>query len=172
MLACNSIRTFAAAYILHGDAWLMLKRSPTHPLFPNTWAPVGGHVEVQDNCSPIHAVWRELAEEANLLPSEVTNLRLKYITLRIKGQELRQLYLFFGQTRRTLFAYCREGELHLVHESQVLLRPLGAVNKLTLEYHFARGAAQTEVMVGVVHVARGLPSVAWSPLQDWGAEPE
>lgn len=172
MLACNSIRTFAAAYILRGDDWLMLKRSPTHTLFPNTWAPVGGHVEVQDECNPINTVWRELAEEANLSRSDVTELRLKYITLRVKGQELRQLYLFFGQTERASFDHCREGELHLVHKSQVLLRPLGAVNKLTLEYHFARGADQTDVMVGVVHVARGMPTVAWSPLQDWGTEPE
>jgi 8-oxo-dGTP diphosphatase len=172
MLACNGIRTFAAAYILWGDFWLMLKRSPTHTLFPNTWAPVGGHVEVQDKCNPINTVWRELKEEANLSPGDVTDLKLKYITLRIKGQELRQLYLFFGQTERASFDHCREGELHLVHKSQVLLRPLGTVNKLTLEYHFAAGEAQTDVMVGVVNVAGGLPAVTWVPLQDWGADPE
>lgn len=171
MLGCNDIRTFAAAYILHDDYWLMLKRSPTRTLFPNTWAPVGGHVEVQDRCNPINTLWRELKEEANFSPSEVTDLRLKYITLRIKGQELRQLYLFFGRTPRASFEHCREGELHLVHRSQVLLRPLGAVNKLTLEYHFAEGANRADPMVGVVHVAGGLPTVTWSPLQDWGAEP-
>lgn len=171
MLGCNRIRTFAAAYILRGDYWLMLKRSPTHTLFPNTWAPVGGHVEVQDKCNPINTLLRELKEEADLSPSEVTDLRLKYITLRVKGQELRQLYLFFGRTARACFEHCREGEIHFVHKDQVLLRPLGAVNKLTLEYHLAEGESRTDVMVGAVHVADGLPAVTWLPLQDWGEEP-
>ncbi|MBT9177328.1 MAG: hypothetical protein DDT20_01661 [Firmicutes bacterium] len=165
------IRTFAAAYILHKNHWLMLKRSPTHTLSPNTWAPVGGHVETQDKCDPYATLLRELSEEANLAPDELTDLKLKYITLRVKGQELRQLYLFFGRTLRGTFDHCREGELHLVPESQVLLRPLGAVNKLTLEYHLAEGQRQTEVRVGTVGVKHGLPAIAWAPLQDWGDEP-
>ncbi len=165
------IRTFAAAYLLHQDHWLMLLRSPTHTLFPNTWAPVGGHVEAQDKCDPYSAVLRELSEEANLLPGDLTDLKLKYVTLRVKGQELRQLYLFFGRMSRLSFDHCGEGELHLVPESKVLLRPLGAVNKLTLEYHFAQGQWQSEVMVGTVGAKHGLPTIAWAPLQDWGDDP-
>jgi len=171
MLDCIRTRTFAAAYLLCQDQWLMLKRSETHILFPNVWAPIGGHVEQCEINSPLDTVLRELREEAGLLPSDVTDLKLKYITMRQKGPELRQLYLFFGHTDQRAFRTCREGEFHLIPQDKVLLRPLGAVNKLTLEYHFAEGARRADTMVGVVHVADGLPTVTWSPLQDWGEEP-
>lgn len=164
-------RTFAAAYLLNGDRMLMMKRAETHRLFPGVWAPVGGHIEPREINDPEAAVLREIEEETGLTPSEVSELTLKYITIRIKENELRQQYLYFGRIERCRFSSCPEGELHLIPLAEVLERTLSAVNKQTLEYHFAEGHARNEVMVGTVSNVDGLPRVTWAPLQDWGDFP-
>ena len=164
-------RLFAAAYLLNSDNILLMKRADTHKLFPSVWAPVGGHIEAHELNRPEVACLREVAEETGISAAEIKDLTLKYITIRIKGSEIRQQYLYFGCITRTVFSPCPEGELHLVPIANLLDRPLSIVNQMTLEHYLEYGQYTSDVIVGTVSERDGLPHVTWVPLQDWGEFP-
>lgn len=169
----NTIHTrlFAAAYLLNSDRILLMKRADTHKLFPSVWAPVGGHIEPHELNRPEAACLREVAEETGICPADINELTLKYITIRIKGNEIRQQYLYFGRITLTEFSSCPEGELHLVPIAELLNRPLSIVNRMTLEHYLEHGQHTSDVIVGTVSESEGLPHITWVPLQDWGDFP-
>ena len=57
----------------------------------------GGHFEQGELNDARTCALREMQEELGLTESDVADLRLRYITLRLKNGEIRQNYYFFGK---------------------------------------------------------------------------
>lgn len=57
----------------------------------------GGHFEAAELNDARACVLREMEEELGLRESDVEELRLRYVTLRLKNGEIRQNYYFFGR---------------------------------------------------------------------------
>lgn len=71
----------------------------------------GGHFEESELSSPEACVLREMKEELGLLPGDIEDLRLRYITLRYMGHEIRQNYYFFARLKGEKPMHSTEGEL-------------------------------------------------------------
>lgn len=72
----------------------------------------GGHFE-QDELSDARAcALREMQEELGLVESDVEDMKLRYITYRLKNGEIRQNYYFFAKLKSEKPLQSTEGNLH------------------------------------------------------------
>ena len=74
----------------------------------------GGHFEQAELSDPRACILREMNEELGLLPEDVAELKLRYITYRLKNGEIRQNYYFFGRLREPKELRSTEGILRWV----------------------------------------------------------
>lgn len=71
----------------------------------------GGHFEENELNDARKCVLREMQEELGLAEADVQNLKLRYITLRLKNGEIRQNYYFFGRLTKEKELQSTEGRL-------------------------------------------------------------
>ena len=71
----------------------------------------GGHFEESELSSPEACVLREMEEELGLPSSQITDLNLRYVTLRYMGHEIRQNYYFFARLTGDRHLTSTEGDL-------------------------------------------------------------
>lgn len=71
----------------------------------------GGHFETDELNDARKCVLREMQEELGLAESDVEDMKLRYITLRLKNGEIRQNYYFFGQLKSEKTLQSTEGIL-------------------------------------------------------------
>ena len=91
------LRNMASVYITHKNEILLLYRRGSR-VVNDTWiASAGGHFEEGELNSPRRCVEREMAEELGLAPGDVDGMSLRYITLRRKNDEIRQIYYYFAE---------------------------------------------------------------------------
>ena len=69
----------------------------------------GGHFEKDELCDAKACALRELQEELGL--TEIPNIKLRYVTCRLKNGELRNNYYFFSPCDRTVPLTSNEGTL-------------------------------------------------------------
>ena len=72
----------------------------------------GGHFEQGELNDARQCALREMQEELGLTESDVADLKLRYITLRLKNGEIRQNYYFFGKLLSNRELESSEGNLH------------------------------------------------------------
>ena len=71
----------------------------------------GGHFESDELNDAKKCVLREMQEELALTEADVEDLKLRYITLRLKNGEIRQNYYFFGRLKTEKDLQSTEGNL-------------------------------------------------------------
>ena len=79
----------------------------------------GGHFEKDELNDPRKCVLREMGEELGLAESDVEGLTLRYITYRMKDNEIRQNYYFFARLRSPRMLESTEGKLYWVPYEEV-----------------------------------------------------
>lgn len=72
----------------------------------------GGHFEKEELNDAKKCALREMKEELGLTESDVEDMKLRYITLRLKNGEIRQNYYFFGKLKTDRTLESTEGNLH------------------------------------------------------------
>jgi 8-oxo-dGTP diphosphatase len=80
-------------FLIRNDRVLLLYRVGSEAI-PDSWVGIGGHVEPNEINNPTEAALRELKEEVGIAPERISDLALRYVTLRDTGQELRLAYYF------------------------------------------------------------------------------
>lgn len=123
----GKLRNMASIYILNHENILMLYRIGSR-VVPPSWCGIGGHFECDELNDARACVLRELEEEMHLTENDITNIELRYITLRLKNGEVRQNYYFFAglKTDVKVSLHCDEGRPEWV--------PLGKVNELEMPF--------------------------------------
>ena len=91
-----NLRPMTAIYITRGDKILLLYRIGSRVVGNSYTGAAGGHIEAAEYREPQQCVLRELQEETGLTADELTDLRLRYITMRNKNGEVRQNYYYFA----------------------------------------------------------------------------
>ena len=74
----------------------------------------GGHFEKEELNDARRCVLREMKEELGISESDVTDLKMRYITCRLKDGEIRQNYYFFGKLKEKRELESTEGILRWI----------------------------------------------------------
>lgn len=92
----GKLRNMTAIYLFKEEDVLLLYRQGGR-VVNNVWTgSAGGHFESSELNDAKACVLRELYEELGLLPDDIENLSLRYVTLRRTKEEIRQNYYFFA----------------------------------------------------------------------------
>lgn len=95
----GKLRNMTGIYLTCGDRILLLYRQGSR-VVNNLWvASAGGHFEASDLYDARACVLRELREELGLTEDALTDLRLRYVTLRCMKGEVRVNYYFFAELK-------------------------------------------------------------------------
>ncbi|MCR8629576.1 NUDIX domain-containing protein [Paenibacillus radicis (ex Xue et al. 2023)] len=159
-------RMIATAMLFNGNDLLMMKRSLSRTLNPGMWASVGGHMEPEEINDPRATCLREIYEETGLCESEISDLRLRYILIRINQQEVRQQFIYSGHAARRDVLQTDEGVLHWIPREEVLNREIPFIFHCLLEHYLQIGPAP-HIWVGTAGFTdTAKPTVHWTALSD------
>ena len=97
MIHYGKLRNMASVYIRSEDKLLLLYRQG-NSIVSNLWiGSAGGHFEEGEVKDAQQCLLRELYEELTISEASLSNLSLRYVTLRYADGELRQNYYFFAE---------------------------------------------------------------------------
>ncbi|MGZ9583727.1 NUDIX domain-containing protein [Paenibacillus marinisediminis] len=160
------MREMATAFFSYNDKLLMMKKKPGRVFSFEFWSGVGGHLEAQEINHPYEACLREIEEETGLKKGDLFNLELRYILLRQKDDEIRQQYVYFGESRHTDVISSEEGELYWIHKNDVENLQISTILKFMLQ-HYNENRHKTSVHVGTMTMRNNEePQVQWTELMD------
>lgn len=92
----GKLRNMTGLYLRQGDNILFLYRVGSKVISDSYTGAAGGHFEKEELNDARACVLRELYEETGITEQNIDNLSLRYITLRLKNNEIRQNYYFFA----------------------------------------------------------------------------
>lgn len=128
-------RNMVGAFLEHDNDILCIYRDKSKQLEPCKWAGVGGHMEHSEMNSPYAACIREINEETGIEEKNVLDLKMKYITINNKDNEVRIAFYFFGKlTNKIPLSETGEGILKWIPKSEVLSYNLSNNVKSILEH--------------------------------------
>jgi 8-oxo-dGTP diphosphatase len=154
------------AYLFHEGDVLMIKRSSSRIFNFEFWSGVGGHMEPEEINDPNGAALREIYEESGIAKQEIKDFSLRYILVRLKDDEIRQQYIYFGRTDRKDCTPSDEGELFWIKQEELTRLHMSTLNRLMLEDYF-RNPGSTDVKIGTIAAGdNGEPYIQWAALKD------
>ncbi len=95
----GKLRNMASVYLTIGDKILLLYRIGSRIANESYVGTGGGHFEQNELNDAKACALRELKEEIGLREDDIEELNLRYITLRLKDNEVRQNYYFFAELK-------------------------------------------------------------------------
>lgn len=134
------LRNMASVYITYKDEILLLYRQGSRVANNTYVASAGGHFEEGELNAPRECVLRELREELGLGAELFHSFELRYITLRGKNGEIRQIYYYFAEIKdKSLVGESAEGGLKWVELAEALGYPMPFTAYGVLEHYIAEG---------------------------------
>jgi 8-oxo-dGTP diphosphatase len=124
----GKLRNMTSVYLTGEKGILCLYRIGSRVANNKYIGSAGGHFEEAELNDAKACALREMQEELGLMEDDVENLKLRYITLRLKNGEIRQNYYFFGRLKTQRLLESTEGNLHWFsyEEAQNLQMPASA----------------------------------------------
>lgn len=144
------LRNMTAIYIMFKNKILLLYRVGSR-VVQSSWCGIGGHFEKDELNNPKACVLRELFEETGITENNIGTVELKYITLRMKNNEIRQNYYYFTELHNTEIDIneCDEGTLKWVDMDEVLDREMPFTAKECLKHYLSIGKDDNKLYAGV-----------------------
>ena len=154
----GKLRNMTGLYLRHEDKLLLLWRIGSKVVLESYTATAGGHFEKEELNDAKACVLRELYEETGLTEQEIDNLSLRYITLHLRNDEIRQNYYFFADLKddEKILA-SDEGNLKWFQMDELLETPLKM--PFTAHYvvkHYLEIGKDTDKLYGGVAMEEGV----------------
>ncbi|MCL2421452.1 MAG: NUDIX domain-containing protein [Defluviitaleaceae bacterium] len=164
-----TFRHATAAFLRNQGNVLLLKRGEHRKIAPGFWSGVGGHFKECEMDTPFEACYRDIEEETGISKSQIQSLDLCYILLRRSDDEIRHMYIFFGETTQTEVIQTDEGQLFWVPEGEWLDREYTGVFTLMLAHYLQRQPGDRRVYIGAVRKGDldGALHVNWAVCEDF-----
>ena len=149
------LRNMTGIYLLNGNKILLLYRQGSK-VANQTWiASAGGHFEEWELNDAKACVLREMKEELSVTEDMISDLKLRYVSLRRTSGEIRQNYYFFANLKDEYLdgLVSDEGELKWFDLSEIsdLKMPYSA--KYMMEHYLTTGRQNDKIYVGVAEGA-------------------
>lgn len=144
------LKNMTTIYIMFKNKMLLLYRVGSRVVQPS-WCGIGGHFEKGELNNPKACVLRELFEETGITVNDIGTIDLKYVTLRMKNNEIRQNYYYFTELRNTEIHIneCDEGTLEWVNMDEVLDREMPFTAKECLKHYLSIGKDNNKLYAGI-----------------------
>lgn len=107
----GKLRNMTSVYLTGEQGILCLYRIGSRVANNKYVGSAGGHFENNELNDARACVLREMQEELGLTEADVQDMKLRYITLRLKNGEIRQNYYFFGRLKTEKALQSTEGIL-------------------------------------------------------------
>lgn len=110
----GKLRNMTSVYLTGEKGILCLFRIGSRVANHKYIGSAGGHFENEELNDPRACVLREMKEELGLSEGDVQDLRMRYITYRLKDGEIRQNYYYFGRLAEDRVLVSTEGNLQWI----------------------------------------------------------
>ena len=110
----GKLRNMTSVYLTGEKGILCLYRIGSRVANHKYIGSAGGHFEKEELNDARSCILREMREELGLTEADVKDLRMRYITYRLKDGEIRQNYYFFGSLIRERELESSEGVLQWI----------------------------------------------------------
>lgn len=160
----GQLRNMTSIYIMRDDRMLLLYRIGSRVVAPS-WCGIGGHFEPAELNMAQAAALRELREETGLTGDDLENLKLRYVTLRLKNGEIRQNYYFFAYLKPKVQVNmnCPEGILEWVPCRAVPDREMPYTARFVVQHYLKHARYDERLYSGIA----GPDGVEFLPLVEF-----
>lgn len=145
----GKLRNMTSIYLFRGNEVLLLFRQGSRVVNDVWLGTAGGHFEEFELNDAKACVLRELKEEVGVEESQLSNLTLKYVTLRnIKG-EIRQNYYFFAELDQDISLESNEGILKWFQVDEIGNLDMPFTSKYVINHYLTEGRMNDKIYSGV-----------------------
>lgn len=162
------LRNMTSIYITRKESdhrqMLLLYRIGSRVVAPS-WCGIGGHFEAEELNDARTAALRELEEEIHLTADHLQNLKLRYVTLRLKDGEIRQNYYFFADLKdgTQVELNSAEGVPQWVFYEELLERKMPYTARYVVEHYLKYGSGNQTLYAGIA----AADGVSFLPLEEF-----
>lgn len=133
------LRNMTSIYLIHQKKLLLLYRIGSRVIKDSYTGTAGGHFENNELNDPKACILRELYEETGLREPDITNMAVRYITLRMKNNKIRQNYFYFADIDSEVQLNSNEGRLEWVDFDKVLSLDMPYTAKYVVKHYLEIG---------------------------------
>jgi len=145
----GKLRNMTSLYLVNDEGILCLYRIGSRVANNKYVGSAGGHFEKDELNDARKCVLREMEEELGLKENDVVGLRLRYITYRLTGGEIRQNYYFFGRLKEERELTSTEGKLRWVPYGEIPALEMPVSAKHMILHYVAEGRFTEELYAGI-----------------------
>lgn len=145
----GALRNMTSVYLVDDQGILMLYRMGSKIADKLYVGTAGGHFEKDELNDARACVLREMEEELGIHESNIKDLKLRYITLRLKNGEIRQNYYFFARLVQPRELTSNEGELQWYPYEAVKGLPMPVSAGFMMEHYLTQGRFTQELYAGI-----------------------
>ncbi len=147
----GKLRNMTSVYLICNDEMLLLYRQGSR-VVNNVWVgSAGGHFEENELNDPKACVLRELKEELAVTKDMITDLELRYVSLRRTKGEIRQNYYFFAKlpNGNNMKLTSNEGVLKWFKLSQLKTLEMPFTARYVIEHYTNTGQYNNKLYGGI-----------------------
>lgn len=145
----GKLRNMTSVYLYDADGILCLFRIGSKVANNKYVGSAGGHFEPEELSDAKACALRELQEELGLTEADVPDMRLRYVTCRLKNGELRNNYYFFATFDRSRSLSSNEGQLHWFSWEEAAHLPMPGSARHMLDHYLAVGRFDSRLYGGM-----------------------
>lgn len=145
----GKLRNMTSLYLVDDSGILCLYRIGSRVANQKYVGSAGGHFEPCELNDAKACVLREMQEELGLTESDVEGLRLRYITHRLTGGEIRQNYYFFARLKEERPLTSTEGTLRRVPYGQIPALEMPVSAKHMILHYVKEGRFTDKLYAGI-----------------------
>lgn len=148
-----TLRNMTSVYFVREGEILCLYRIGSEVADQLFVGAAGGHFEEGEMKDPTACILREMREELGLGEEDISGLKLRYITQRLKNGEIRQNYYFFAELKRCDSLQSTEGILRWVRYDEFPDLPMPVSAKHMMMHYLAHGRHSDVLYAGITEEA-------------------